>query len=98
AEEPFAEDAGALFNLLTGYSKPARWNKLLVSPLGLKAAVLQLIDDEAKAGEAGRIVAKMNALADPDIIKALYRASRRGVQIELLLRGTCCLRPGVEGL
>jgi polyphosphate kinase len=98
ANADFAEDAGYLFNLLTGYSKPARWKKFLVAPLGMKAALLQLIDDEAKAGEQGRIVAKMNALADPDIIKALYRASRAGVQIDLLIRGTCCLRPGVEGL
>ena len=98
ASEDFAEDAGALFNLLTGYSKPAKWKKFLVAPLGMKQALLQLIDDEAKAGEQGRIVAKMNALADPDIIKALYRASRRGVQIDLLIRGVCCLRPGVEGL
>jgi polyphosphate kinase len=98
ASEAFAEDAGALFNLLTGYSKPARWNKFLIAPLGMKAAVVQLIDEEAKAGEQGRIVAKMNALADPDVIKALYRASRRGVQIDLLIRGVCCLRPGVEGL
>jgi polyphosphate kinase len=98
ASEDFAEDAGYLFNLLTGYSKPARWKKFLVAPLGMKASLLQLIDDEAKAGEQGRIVAKMNALADPDIIKALYRASRAGVQIDLLIRGTCCLRPGVEGL
>ncbi|HEY2029426.1 MAG TPA: polyphosphate kinase 1, partial [Myxococcales bacterium] len=98
ANESLAEDAGALFNLLTGYSKPARWNKLLVAPLDLKAALLQLIEDEVKAGEAGSIVAKMNALADPDIIKALYRASRRGVRIDLFIRGVCCLRPGVEGL
>jgi polyphosphate kinase len=98
ANQDFAEDAGALFNLLTGYSKPARWKKFLIAPLGLKAAVLQMIEEEAKAGEQGRIVAKMNALADPDVIKALYRASRRGVQIDLLIRGVCCLRPGVEGL
>ena len=98
ASEDFAEDAGALFNLLTGYSKPAKWKKLLVAPLTMKASLLQLIDDEAKAGEQGRIVAKMNALADPEVIKALYRASRAGVQIDLLIRGTCCLRPGVEGL
>jgi polyphosphate kinase len=98
ASQDFAEDAGALFNLLTGYSRPARWKKFILAPLGMKAALLQLIDEEAKAGEQGRIVAKMNALADPDVIKALYRASRRGVQIDLLVRGVCCLRPGVPGL
>jgi polyphosphate kinase len=98
AREDFAEDATALFNLLTGYSKPARWRKFLISPLGLKQSVVQLIDEEAKSGEQGRIVAKMNALADPEVIQALYRASRAGVQIDLLVRGVCCLRPGVPGL
>jgi polyphosphate kinase len=98
AREDFAEDATALFNLLTGYSKPARWRKFLISPLGLKQSVLQLIEDEARSGEQGRIVAKMNALADRDVIEALYRASRAGVQIDLLIRGVCCLRPGVPGL
>ncbi len=98
SREDFGEDATALFNLLTGYSKPARWKKLLVSPLGLKKAILQLIEDEARAGDQGRIVAKMNALADPEVIKALYRASRAGAQIDLLIRGICCLRPGVPGL
>jgi len=98
AREEFAADATALFNLLTGYSKPSQWRKLLVSPLGLKPALLQLIDDEARSGSEGRIVAKMNALADPDVIKALYRASQAGVQIDLLVRGVCALRPGVPKL
>jgi len=98
AREDFAEDATALFNLLTGYSKPARWRKFLLSPLGLKQSVVQLIEEEAKSGEQGRIVAKMNALADPEVIQALYRASRAGAQIDLLVRGVCCLRPGVPGL
>jgi polyphosphate kinase len=98
ANEDFVADATALFNLLTGYSKPGQWRKFLVSPLGLKQAVLQLIDDEVRAGKEGRIVAKMNALADPEVIKALYRASQAGVQIDLLVRGVCCLRPGVPKL
>ncbi len=76
AQEDFAADATALFNLLTGYSKPPRWRKFLVSPLGLKQSVLQLIEDEIRAGPDGRIVAKMNALADTDVIRALYRASQ----------------------
>src|SRR3954470_15035456 len=98
AREDFVADATSLFNLLTGYSKPDRWRKFLVSPLGLKQSLLQLIEDETRAGTEGRIVAKMNALADPDMIKALYRASSAGVQIDLLIRGICCLRPGVPGL
>jgi polyphosphate kinase len=91
-------EATALFNLLTGYSRPVSWKKLLVAPLGLKAALLELIGEEEKAGEAGRIVAKMNALADPEVIRALYRAAQAGVQIDLLVRGICCLRPGIPGL
>jgi polyphosphate kinase len=98
ADETFGADATALFNLLTGYSKPPQWRKFLVSPLGLKQTVLQLIEDEIRTGERGRIIAKMNALADPDVIKALYRASQAGVQVDLLIRGICCLRPGVPGV
>jgi len=98
AREEFTADATALFNLLTGYSKPSQWRKFLVSPLGLKQAVLLLIDDETRSGGDGRIVAKMNALADPEVIKALYRASQAGVQIDLLVRGVCALRPGVPKL
>src|SRR5438270_10940291 len=98
ANEAFGADATALLNLLTGYSKPPQWRKFLVSPLGLKQSILQLIDDESRAGAEGRIVAKMNALADPEVIKALYRASQAGVQVDLLVRGICCLRPGVPGV
>jgi polyphosphate kinase len=96
ARPEIAADASALFNLLTGYSRPASWNRFLVSPLGLKQSLLKLIAEEGKA--QGRIVAKMNALADPEVIQALYRASQDGAQIELLVRGICCLRPGVPGL
>ncbi len=98
AQEDFAADATSLFNLLTGYSRPPKWRKFLVSPLGLKQSLLQLIDDETRAGNEGRIMAKMNALADPDVINALYRASQAGVQIDLLVRGICCLRPGLSGV
>ena len=92
------EDASSLFNLLTGYSAPARWNSLIVAPLGLHEAVLGLIAREAehaRQGRPSRIVAKMNALVDEDVIEALYRASQAGVLITLLVRGICCLRPGV---
>jgi polyphosphate kinase len=101
SREEFGADATAIFNLLTGYSKPLAWNKFRVAPLGLKAEVIDLIDREAtraKETGKGRIIAKMNALADSDVIRALYRASQAGVQIDLLVRGVCCLRPGVPGV
>jgi polyphosphate kinase len=95
------EDVSSLFNLLTGYSAPPRWNKLLVAPLGLHEAVLGLIAREAehsRAGRPARIIAKMNSLVDAEVIEALYRASQAGVKITLLVRGICCLRPGVPGV
>jgi len=98
ARPGICEDASSLFNLLTGYSAPPKWNSLIVAPLGLHEAVLGLINREsehARAGRPARITAKMNSLVDPDVIEALYRASQAGVQITLLVRGVCCLRPGV---
>jgi polyphosphate kinase len=95
------EDVSSLFNLLTGYSAPPKWKKLLVSPLGLHEAMLGLIGRETEHARAGRpsgITAKMNALVDADIVDALYRASQAGVPIQLLVRGICCLRPGVPGV
>jgi polyphosphate kinase len=92
------EDVSSLFNLLTGYSAPPKWNKLIVAPLGMHEAVLGLIGREAEHARAGRpagIVAKMNALVEADVIEALYRASQAGVPITLSVRGICCLRPGV---
>ncbi|MBI3892536.1 MAG: polyphosphate kinase 1 [Candidatus Wallbacteria bacterium] len=94
-------DATELFNLLTGYSKFDRWRKLLVAPQNMRARLLALIEREtehAKAGRGGRIVAKMNSLADEKIIDALYRASQAGVAIDLIVRGICCMRPAVAGL
>jgi polyphosphate kinase len=99
--QPICEDASSLFNLLTGYSAPPKWNALIVAPLGLHEAVLGLIAREAehaRAGRPARIVAKMNALVDPDVIEALYLASQAGVRISLLVRGICCLRPGLPGV
>jgi polyphosphate kinase len=84
--------------LLTGYSAPPRWNKLDVAPHGLHERILGLIArgaQHARAGRPARIVAKMNALVDQPVIEALYRASQAGVPITLLVRGICCLRPGV---
>lgn len=101
AREDIGEDATSLFNLLTGYSAPARWKQLLISPLGLQEAFLGFIYREkshAEAGRPARIIAKMNSLVDPDVIAALYAASQAGVQIDLLVRGICCLRPQVPGL
>jgi polyphosphate kinase len=95
--EDFADDAGALFNLITGYSAPPAWKRFAVAPLGLKERILELIARESGSGAKGRIIAKMNALVDPDVIRALYQASQAGVQIDLLVRGICCLQPGVPG-
>jgi polyphosphate kinase len=97
AREDFADDAGALFNLITGYSAPPSWKRFAVAPLGLKERILDLIARESALGAKGRIIAKMNSLVDPDVILALYRASQAAVQIDLLVRGICCLQPGVPG-
>ena len=97
----FGEDASALFNLLTGYSQVTHWNKLIVAPAHLKNRLTALIDRErahAEAGKPARIIAKLNSLVDPHIIAMLYRASQAGVRIDLVIRGTCCLRPGVPGV
>jgi polyphosphate kinase len=98
AREAFADDAGALFNLLTGYASPPSWKRFSVAPVGLAERLIELIDREAGFGAKGRIVAKMNSLVDPAAIRALYRASQAGVKVELLVRGICCLRPGVPGI
>ncbi|CAN5911344.1 polyphosphate kinase 1 [soil metagenome] len=94
----FGDDASALFNLLTGYSQGHDWNRLIVAPYHLSQAVRAKIEreaDHARQGRPARIVAKMNSLVDPKAIEALYAASQAGVEIELLIRGICCLRPGV---
>jgi polyphosphate kinase len=101
ARDQIGEDVTALFNLLTGYSAPAKWNLLVVAPLGLHEAVLGLIRREAEHARAGRpsgIVAKLNALVDPDVIEALYQAGQAGVPITLLVRGVCGLRPDMPGV
>lgn len=91
-------DVGELFNSLTGYSRQARYRKLLVAPDSMRPAVLRLIRRETDRGEAGRIVIKVNNLVDPEMIAALSLASQAGVQIDLIVRSICCLRPGVPGL
>jgi polyphosphate kinase len=94
-------DASDLFNTLTGYSRQSAYRQLLVAPGSLRSRMLALIDREITQHQAhgnGRIVAKMNALVDAQIITALYRASQAGVKIDLVIRGICCLRPGVAGI
>jgi polyphosphate kinase len=97
ARDAYADDAGALFNLLTGYSSPPSWKRFAIAPHGLQDRIIALIEREAALGSKGRIIAKMNALVDAPVIKALYRASQAGVSIDLIVRGICCLRPGVPG-
>jgi polyphosphate kinase len=91
-------DLTQLFNLLTGFARDPRFTKLLVAPRSVRPGIAELIATEATHGEAGRIVLKMNSLVDPDLIDALYRASTAGTSIDLIVRGICCLRPGVPGL
>jgi len=101
ADPEIADDASALFNLLTGYSSAPHWRRLAVAPFNLVETLLGLIEQEAehaRRGEPARIRAKMNSLVDPGIIRALYAASQAGVEIDLIVRGICCLRPGVPGV
>ncbi len=99
--ESYGEDATAVFNMLSGYSEPASWNKLVVAPLWLRDTFIRLIDREirhARDGKEAHIIAKMNSLCDKEIIEKLYEASNAGVKIELIIRGICCLRTGIEGV
>lgn len=99
--QPIGEDATAVFNMLSGYSEPLGWNRLSLAPLWLRDRFLYLIDREKEYALEGRdayIIAKMNSLCDKKIISALYDASRAGVEIRLIVRGICCLVPGIEGV
>jgi polyphosphate kinase len=96
-----AEDASDLFNHLTGYSEQKEYEQLLVAPQSMRDGILRLIEqqtEKAKKGETARITGKMNSLTDPRITASLYQASQAGVKIDLIVRGICCLRPGLEGV
>ncbi|MBX3145987.1 MAG: polyphosphate kinase 1 [Gemmatimonadales bacterium] len=101
ADAALGADLSDLFNVLTGFAAPAGYRKLLVAPGGMRPRLIQLIEREAqhaRAGRPARLLAKMNALNHVDVMRALYEASRAGVQIDLIIRGICALRPGVPGV
>ena len=101
ARDELGQDVSELFNMLTGYTRPRGFQHLLVAPAGLRDGLVARIRREAehaRAGGSGRIIAKMNSLVDQTLIEELYRASQAGVRVDLIVRGICCLRPGVPGL
>jgi polyphosphate kinase len=101
ADEGVLDDITEVFNSLTGYSNRRSYNALLVAPVGLRQGFRALVEREmehAKAGRPARLIIKNNAVADPGIIKVLYRASQAGVQLDMVTRGVCCLRPGIPGI
>jgi polyphosphate kinase len=101
ADEGVLDDITEVFNSLTGYSNRRSYNALMVAPVGLRQGFRALVEREmehAKAGRPARLIIKNNAVADPGIIKVLYRASQSGVQVDMITRGVCCLRPGIPGI
>lgn len=101
SNEDYAADASAFFNTITGYAQPLSFRKIEAAPIGLRARVVQLIESETERqlqGQRGQIMAKLNSLVDPEVIRALYKASQAGVKVQLNVRGICCLRPGVKGV
>lgn len=101
ADEEITQDIAELFNYLTGFSNQTQYRKLLVAPVNLREGILEKIQREVtnkKAGKQAHILWKVNALVDPEVIEALYEASCAGVKVDLIVRGVCCLRPGVKGL
>ena len=99
--EEIAEDATNLFNLLTGFADPPKWRRLVIAPFDLQEGIMERIEREtqiAREGKPARIMAKMNSLSEAGVVRALYAASQAGVQIDLVVRGICCLRPGIPGV
>ncbi len=100
-DEELGEDSSDLFNYLTGYSEHQDYHKILVAPLTLRDGLARLIEEEtekARNGKPARITCKMNNLTDPQMTELFYRASQAGVRVELIIRGICCLKPGIEGV
>jgi len=98
SKEAVTNDLTRFFHFLTGFSKKGKLNELYMAPSQIKPKLLSLIHNETRQGENGQIIAKMNSLVDDDVIRALYKASMAGVKIELIIRGICCLKPGVKGV
>jgi polyphosphate kinase len=98
SKDEVTHDLTRFFHFLTGFSKKGKLERLYMSPSQIKPKLLSLIQNEARKGSEGQIIAKMNSLVDEDVVKALYKASQAGVKIDLIVRGICCLKPGIEGI
>ncbi|HIP20749.1 MAG TPA: RNA degradosome polyphosphate kinase [Sulfurimonas sp.] len=98
SKDEITNDLTRFFHFLTGFSKKGKLNELYMAPSQIKPKILSLIHNETRQGENGQIIAKVNSLVDEDVIRALYKASQAGVKIDLIVRGICCLKPGVEGV
>jgi polyphosphate kinase len=98
SKDEITSDMTRFFHFLTGFSKKGKLNELYMSPSQIKPKILSLIQNETRRKTEGRIIAKLNSLVDDDVIKALYKASQAGVKVDLIVRGICCLKPGIEGV
>ena len=98
SKDKITSDLTRFFHFLTGFSKKGKLDELYMSPSQIKPKILSLIQNETRKGRSGQIIAKINSLVDEDVIRALYKASQAGVKIDLIVRGVCCLKPGIEGV